>query len=310
MKKLISIIAVIAVLSSCTEELDEPTERASETINGFDITWRGSVTSEQQAVVREIVSNMVLVEGGIFVMGATPEQTGFARQNEYPQQYVSLSDYYICRYELTEEQFMAIIPDDTGPYSYFSATYENWVAMLESISEISGLTFDLPTEAQWEYAARGGQESQGYIYPGSNTLQNVWTDSSTEGSTMPNELGLYNMADLKSEWCKDMYAEYVGTSFFYDPCNTDGKYPVVRGGNFACSGYDSDYTEESSLLTSNVLGKYYYYSDNGSFEYDYRYCRTTARSYEYTKSTSVSTSELAGYKRYIGCRPVINISNE
>ncbi len=302
--KYIYILLTLMFMVSCSYEL-ENSAQGVETVNGFKITWRQAVTSDQQDVVRQIVSNMVRVQGGNFVMGATLEQIDYARPNEYPLCYVDLSDYYICKYEVSEEQFLTIIPDaHKNNVSYLSLNWDDWQTFIATLNEISGLHFDLPSEAQWEYAARGGQKSKGYVYPGSNVLADVWTDSKENGSQTPNELGLYNMADLKSEWCKDCYYDYEAFSSWLqkDPFVFEGKYRIVRGGNYHCSGnVGSKYTESSS---NNSFG---YYKKAGSLlnPYDYRYCRITARSYYYIPAESV-TSE-GGNSQYIGCRLVVNI---
>lgn len=303
-------ICIAIVLSACSESLDDLTIQSVETINGFELNWRSTVSDEQKTVIREIVDNMIFVKGGTFIMGATAEQVDYARVNEYPQCYVRLSDYYISRYEITEEQYEAIVGDSKTYNTTYSGyvIFDDWQYFLETLTEISGLEFSLPTEAQWEYAARGGSQSNGYVYPGSDNLSDVWTDSSTEGSTTPNELGIYNMADLLSEWCIDFYDEYDG-SFYEDPCVVEGEYHVVRGGNYYCYGTDSDYTEEKTNSTYNSFG---HYRDGGSTSgaYDYRYCRTTARSYQqisYIMATNGSTRYYIA-QQYIGCRPVINIT--
>lgn len=284
----------LGIFYSCSEELTSSLNQNNEEVNGFEITWRNNVTPEQKGFVRELISNMVFVEGGIFVMGATPEQTEFARVNEYPLSYVKLSNYYICKYEISDEQYKNLVSDDSK-YG-LSLSREDWEMFIKILNEISGVEFDFPTESQWEYAARGGIYSKGYIYPGSNTLEEVWSDSKTEGSTFPNELGIYNMADLRSEWCKDYYEEYVDMKFWNDRYIREGENYVVRGGNYHCSGYTSKYNNGSSVLSSdNRFGKF---RTSGSMinPYDYRYCRTTARSYGYSSDYS-----------HIGCRLVINI---
>lgn len=286
----------LSVFFSCSEDLISIQSQNKEKVNGFELTWRRNVTPEQKNIVRELLSNMIFVEGGTFVMGATPEQTEFARVNEYPLSYVKLSDYYICKYEISDEQYLNFIPHDTN-ISYLSLSRKDWEVFINILREISGITFDLPTESQWEYAARGGIYSKGYIYPGSNVLEDVWSDSKTEGSSCPNELGIYNMADLRSECCKDCYEEYVSTKFWYDRYIKEGDKYVIRGGNYHCSGYTSKYNnEQTTISTHHVFG---HYRSAGSMlnPYDYRYCRTTARSYYWSSNSS----------QHIGCRLVINI---
>lgn len=297
MSRIILLISFILVFSSCSQELNENFQfRSPETIGEFDVNWRANVTSEQKEIIRKIVSDMVLVEGGFFVMGATPEQTNFSRANEYPLSYVKLSDFYICKYEVSDEQYRKIVsnPNANASITHLFLYREDWELFIKTLNELSGLNFDFPTEAQWEFAARGGNKSKGFIYPGSDDLLEVWSDSDVEGSSKPNELGIYNMADLKSEWCKDYYKEYTDSDLLIDRYIYEGDDYVVRGGNYFCYGESNNYRKGSK---NNQFG---YYKGTGtvlwSRPYDYRYCRTTARSYTSNRS------------QYIGCRVVINIS--
>lgn len=303
--RIIVIILSSFMFISCSKELDTMGSLNKESVNGIEINWRDGVTSEQRKIVMAIIGNMVRVKGGRFVMGATPEQVEYARANEYPLCYVELSDYYICKFEITDEQYIAIASDPREGTAVTSLylSWEDWQYFIEAFNEISGLKMDFPTEAQWEFAARGGLETKGYIFPGSNNLLDVWTDSEVKGSKTPNELGLYNMADLKSEWCKDRYYEYNDAKLLRNPCIDEGKQRVVRGGNDHCEGTNSKYLS-SSIITSNHFGNYKIGSSlTGTF--DYRYCRTTARSYNYVPSESVSGE--SGRSQYIGCRLVLNI---
>lgn len=290
----------ILLFFSCSREVTELPALLPEEVNGFQVVWRKNVTSEQKNVIRSFLQHMVKVEGGRFVLGATPEQHGWARSNEYPPCHVCLSDFYICKYEVSEEEYMTIVDDPrASTYSRLSLSWEDWFLFIQILQEISGVRFDFPTEAQWEYAARGGIYSKGYIFPGSNNLEEVWTDSEKEGSSVPNELGLYNMADLKSEWCKDRYESYIGDRYYVDRYVAEGEHQVVRGGNYKCSGETSEY------LNGYGGDSFGYYKSPGTLlsPFDFRYCRSTARSYYYVPSESLNGS---GNSYYIGCRLVIN----
>lgn len=291
--KYISWLVCLLTFLSCSKDIDIPqNEETVETINGFTVKWRSQVTDAQRRTICNILENMVTVDGGTFTMGATPEQKEFARFNEYPLCYVRLSSYYICKYEVSDEDYINIVGDPRKGTSALFLNWEDWNTFIKALREISSVNFDFPTEAQWEFAARGGNDSNGYVYPGSDNLEDVWTDSEVVGSNTPNELGLYNMADLKSEWCKDFYTDCDATEFFENRCITSGKYHVVRGGNYWCQG------ETKKYLTSTTGEGFGYFKSVGSVlsPFDYRYCRITARSHGYP---SVSN-------RYIGCRLVIN----
>ena len=213
---------------------------------------------------------MVLVKGGTFTMGATSEQGSDYYSAELPTHQVTLSDYYIGKYEVTQQLWeyvmkysgtaadgstMSAYASDvwlgTNPSSsygegnYYPAYYVNWEDIVNifipRLNKITGKTFRLPTEAEWEYAARGGNKSKGYKYSGSNTIGDVaWyydNSSSTAhpvGTKAPNELGLYDMSGNVWEWCSDWYSSsYYSSSSSTNPTGpTSGSFRVIRGGSW------------------------------------------------------------------------------
>lgn len=270
---LILILAVIALLSSCSEYLQtDPsiTNRADvEIINGFEVSW-GNLSQRQKIAVKRIINNMVLVEGGIFLMGATEFDYEYAMEIEFPAHYVSLTDYYICKYELTYDDYVDILSDFSLNSCYapsitwhWYSSRNDWELIIDILRATTGLPFDFPTEAQWEYAARGGVKSRGYIYAGSNNHGDVWCNlKEPKGTSMPNELGLYNMSDGVSEWCKDRFKQYSSHILEEDPCNVYGSEYVVRGGNY------------ESCHNTNFYNVSYSFR---SIDRDYRICRCSAR---------------------------------
>ena len=193
---------------------------------------------------------MMLVEGGTFTMGATAEQGSDAYDDEKPTHNVTLSSYYMGETEVTQALWQAVMG---GNPSHFTGDSQrpvetvSWNDCQEFITALNGLCagqlngkhFSLPTEAQWEYAARGGNKSQGYKYSGSNTLGNVaWYDDNSGNTThavgtkQANELGLYDMSGNVLEWCSDWYGSY-GSSAQTDPTGpATGSYRVGRGGSW------------------------------------------------------------------------------
>ncbi len=288
------IFFIMLIVCSCGKDVDNIDNRfGKEVINGFVVNWDHQTTKEQRDAIIDILNDMVFVEGGTFVMGATDEQvaTGEPRNNEYPAHLVQLSDYYICKHELSEE----VINNLFGSY-YLPRSRSSWAFYYEVISQLRQYTkvnFDFPTEAQWEYAARGGQMSKGYIYPGSNTLSDVWVGSKDEPITMsdvPNELGIFNFTDGYAEWCKDYYYEYSNSKLIlYDPLVSSGKYHVIRGGRF---NLEKEYEHRNS----------WYVSIDYPF-LDLSACRTTCRS----SARSYTTTDNPDGNTYTTIRPVINI---
>lgn len=289
----IVLIGVLAcqLVSSCENSPAEPCGiNQIEEVNGFQVIWRSQITDEQKSALREILNDMVFVEGDYFAMGASIEQAEYARPNEYPNEYIKLSNYYICKYEVSDTQYNAVMETDkTASKSYLSRiSLSEWKKFISLIQDLTSLNFNFPTEAQWEFAARGGRYSKGYIFPGSDNIDEVRSTYHLDGSKIPNELGLYNMADIKSEWCIDYYSALISDRLLIDFIQQNGKDHVVRGGNYLCS------IESDKYFLSYGLG---YGTTFVRKEMDYRNCRITSRSYAYDNEPGAD---------YVGCRLVIN----
>ena len=196
--------------------------------------------------IKGVSFDMLYVEGGTFMMGATEEQGDDAYDSEKPVHSVTLSDYYIGKFEVTQGLWKAIM-DNNNPSNFqngddYPMYYVNWEEAQEfckKLSQLTGKTYVLPTEAQWEYAARGGVKSRGYKYSGSNTIGNVaWYGDNSSSSThpvatkQPNELGLYDMSGNVWEWCSDWYGYYSSESQSNPTGPSTGSYRVVRGGSW------------------------------------------------------------------------------
>ena len=190
---------------------------------------------------------MVEVRGGTFRMGATSEQGSDARGDEKPVHSVTLSGYYIGKTEVTQALWEAVMgssPSDTTALKVDNLPVElvSWNDCQEFIRKLNSLTgqhFRLPTEAEWEFACRGGNNSRGYKHSGSNYIDNVaWYWDNSEFSThpvatkLPNELGIYDMTGNVWEWCSDWYGKYSSGALTNPKGPYDGSDRVIRGGSW------------------------------------------------------------------------------
>ena len=203
-------------------------------------------SSNETITVNGVSFTMIKVEGGTFQMGATSEQGDNAYDDEYPVHSVTLSDYYIGETEVTQELWQAVMGSKPSKFKGSQRPVErvSWKDCQEFITRLNQLTgknFRLPTEAEWEYAARGGNNSQGYKYSGSNTIGNVaWYDDNSNSRThdvktkTPNELGIYDMSGNVREWCQDWYnSNYYSNSPQTNPTGpSTGSHRVYRGGGW------------------------------------------------------------------------------
>ena len=201
-------------------------------------------TIKLQDELDKLISNMVYVSGGTFTMGATSEQGIDAYNDEKPTHSVTLSSFYLCKYEVTQALWQAVMGEnpsnlkgDNLPVEQVS--WDDCQTFITRLNNLTGKNFRLPTEAEWEYAARGGNRSRGYKYSGSNVLSDVaWYDDNSGdkthpvGSKSPNELGLYDMSGNVREWCSDWYGTYSSTAQTNPTGSSSGSLRVLRGGSW------------------------------------------------------------------------------
>lgn len=226
-----------------------------EDINGILLHWSDTMalSEEQKTVVRNLVANLVNVSGGTYRMGAQnsdPQSDNYdpeARDNENPVHEVTLSDFYLGRFEVTQREWRAIMGDDLDwseqygkgdDFPAYNVSRNDALRFLERLSAMTRLPFRLPTEAQWEYAAKGGSHSLHYRFSGGNQVDEVaWHIGNSNsvlhpvGGKLPNELGLHDMSGNLWEWCLDTYGEYPATPQTNPVVNSGNKF-VLRGGSW------------------------------------------------------------------------------
>ena len=230
---------------------DDDAQTSSSDQNGGTPAFDGK---DKVYTVNGVSFKMIAVKGGTFQMGI---DDGY--EWEKPVHQVTLSDYYIGETEVTQELWNAVMGSNP---SYFTGNMQRPVEMvswndcqtfISRLNELTGETFRLPTEAQWEYAARGGNKAQGRLYSGSDAIDDVaWYYDNSGGMThpvktkAPNELGIYDMSGNVWEWCSDWYGDYSSAAQTDPTGPATGYYRVGRGGS-----WDNDATYCRVVYRSN-----------------------------------------------------------
>jgi len=265
-----SAIAALLLATSCEEVIDYAyapftTEDVGQVLHEEvgDYMYASSITGDTVFTVNGMSFKMIRVEGGTFMMGDESEESCS------PVHEVTLSTYYIASTEVTQELYRAVMGycptsysqanSPVGKISYTSA--ENFCCRLR---EATGFAFVLPTEAQWEFAARGGNKSRGYKFSGSNKASDVGysaprtsKEPKPVGLRKPNELGIYDMTGNMQEWCSTKHGKYTASSKVNPMGPVDGKGRIIRGGSWY------NYPSGSTVYTRSWLEEESSYGGTG-----------------------------------------------
>lgn len=223
-------------------------------------------------IINNLIANMVNVEGGTFTMGATSEQGTGLESDEAPTHQVTLSSFQISKYEVTQREWEEVMGSNPSRFNTSamlpveSVSWDDCKKFISKLNAITGQNFRLPTEAEWEYAARGGRKSKIYKFSGSNFIDDIaWyrdnSDNKTHpvGTKQPNELGLYDMTGNIGEWCQDWYNSYnsIAQTNPTGPVSSSTSSRVYRGNNWRsaasiCHVSNRDYASPS--FSSDKIG--------------------------------------------------------
>lgn len=213
--------------------------------------------------------SMVYVEGGTFNMGATSEQGSDAEPDEKPVRNVAVGNFYIGKFEVTQDLWRAVMGNNPsqfqngGDFPVENVSWNDCQTFIVRLNQLTGKSFRLPTETEWEYSARGGLMSRGFKYAGANFVKKVaWLTGNSHkkthpvGQKWPNELGLYEMSGNVWEWCQD----------WYDACadaSADSASEEVRCGRVLRGGAWSSNAKHCRVSYRNGINPDYKYGDFG-----------------------------------------------
>ena len=227
-----------------------------------------------QVNIKQLSFEMIRIDGGQMMIGATPEQESVAKPDEIPPHNISLSTFYISKYPVTQDLWECVMGYNKShfhkgnpSYPAENLNYDEATEFVHRLSQMSNIHFSLPTENEWEYAARGGQKSRGFRFAGSNNLDEVaWFKGNSGHSThpvgekKPNELGLYDMSGNVWEWTETPAHSYASD------IEVGGNIYIRRGGSWwheanncrVSRRYVSDHTKKTSGLGLRVVIRDYF----------------------------------------------------
>jgi formylglycine-generating enzyme required for sulfatase activity len=237
--------------------------------------------------VKKMKIEMICVNGGVYTRGCNSDSINDKNcpPGNKPLHQVYVDPFYISKYEVTRELYLAVMKNDPAYFRFSmqspieSLDWYDVQRFIDTLRKITGLPFRLPTEAEWEYAARGGIHQDLYRYAGSdsldevkwhrintslnsafgNSIYNIYGTSKPVGQKKPNSLGIYDMSGNVAEWCSDWYSEtyYQTDTFFVNPQGPEpGDLKIVRGGNWGQVEYYSRVSSRRGLIQYGSPEKY------------------------------------------------------
>lgn len=211
--------------------------------------------------VNGITYRMIPVEGDRFQMGAHQNQSNHMGVNEKPVHWVTVDNYLIGETEVTQDLWHAVMGKNPSEQKGHdlpveSVSWEDCETFIGKLNALTGMKFRFPTEAEWEFAARGGKKSKGYAYSGSDNIDDVaWyyqmrrTQERSVKRKKPNELGLYDMSGNVFEWCQDWYGDYTSESQTNPQGPSSGTFHVYRGGSWSTHSWRCRTSYRSANVT-------------------------------------------------------------
>ncbi|PKP28327.1 MAG: formylglycine-generating enzyme family protein [Bacteroidetes bacterium HGW-Bacteroidetes-19] len=208
------------------------------------MAWSRNTTTHQKKLIQELIQELIYVDGGTFLMGCnTPKDTQCV-EAEFPSHLVTLDPFFIGKFEITQLLWVKIMDHDPNTYKgntlpVTSISWDDCQEFIKRLNHITSLNFALPTEAQWEFAARGGIKSKNTPFAGSKEINEVaWYKGNSKlmyqsiGTLAPNELGLHDMSGNVWEWCSDFYGPYSTEQQKNPKGPESGVNRVYRGGSW------------------------------------------------------------------------------
>lgn len=253
---ILTILILVFVLTSSLDAqkpIRRPNDKSSVSSAAIENNRKNTgQNNEENRIIKNILANMVFVEGGDFKMGSDSKD---ANRDEKPMHTEKVSSFYIGKYEVTQKEWKTIMGENPSSFTgedlpVDNISWEECQEFIEKLNHKTGKTFRLPSETEWEYAAKGGKKSKGYTYSGGNDLGKVaWYNGNSGNKThrvgikLPNELGLYDMSGNVWEYTSDSWNDNYDS-----PRNSRNK--VRRGGGW-------DYAANGCRVTYRVAqGRY------------------------------------------------------